>query len=131
MWEINSSALHERRLKVLYSTFEPLIQLTSSTDFSKNLSRERFWKKTLKNLIPKFADVIIFWQVSRYMKFLFSIGCSNHENSFYIWLILFLLIQPYLWINFFRTVICVFYRSDLCIPKWVISGQKIELNLVT
>ena len=38
--------------------------------------------------------------------------------------------QSYISIDFLLPpAICVFYRPDLYVPKWVLFGQKIGLNL--
>ena len=86
-----------------------------------------FLEKKIKNFVPKFLDVIFFWQVSRYKKFLFYTGCSNHRNN--IWPIFFFT-ETILFVNWFflPRAMCVFYRPDFSIPKWVILGQKIGLK---
>ena len=86
-----------------------------------------FLEKKIKNFVPKFLDDIFFWQVSRYKKFLFCTGCSNHRNN--IWPILFFT-ETILFVNWFflPRAMCVFYRPDFSIPKWVILGQKIGLK---
>ena len=113
---------------LLYAISQPLSQLPWKwLTFSKIYLEKFFGKKKIKNFVPKFLDVIFFWQVSRYKKFLFCTGCSNHRNN--IWPILFFT-ETILFVNWFflPRAMCVFYRPDFSIPKWVILGQKIGLK---
>ena len=62
-------------------------------------------------------------------KLLLCIGCSNHQNNFYIWLILFYIDKILLvnWI-FLTPTMYIFYRPDLCLLKWVLLVKKLGLN---
>ena len=91
---------------------------------------ENFFIIFFKDFGSKFADVIIFWQTSMhknscFLKIVLTIKITSAFGIYH-----FLLIQTYSWIDFFlSTAMWEFYWPDLNVPKWIIFGQKIGLNL--